>query len=390
MPSARALTTATLLALAACGSEPEGGAPADVAPAAATTQSASEAAVVSDWKPSPAEAELPSTLADEAARIRELLPRMEAQGLLPSVLDELQRLMSQMGDVPWLPVGGWGVSRGELTSFLRMSAPDDEGRVPALDRDDPDAPFASLVQASRELREQGITLVVLPVPKRLQIYPDRLPCLEPRADFAGVDAPWERLLLALAEAGVEVIDLQPDFLAAREDTTGEDDARLYLDYDPHWTPRAVDLAAGRVARRLLALEGCPPASDAGVRVRLERAPFQVYCRLEEGKGQVPLWFRRVEGRDGRPALATDPESPILVLGDSFVGQYREEASDLMRLVHARTGLRFDLVRKDGGAMTVWGDLGRRAELSGKRIVLWVLNGGALGADRVQRLRAEDR
>jgi len=327
---------------------------------------------------------LPATSpAEEAARARATLARMEREGWHEPVLAEVRKLHDGLADGEWVELGGWGLSRLELANYLRMSAPDETGRVLAEDLEREDHPVTVLAEHARSLAARGIRLVVVPIPKRLQVYPDRLPGLAPTADFAGADVPWERLLVALLEAGVEVIDLLPDFLAARHDDSGQDDPRLYLDYDPHWTPRAAELCAERIAERIRAFAGLALEDvRADVEVRREQGTFHVVCPLREGRADVPVWYRRVLSPDGRPSLASDPESEILVLGDSYATLYRDQASDLVRLIHARTGLRMDVVRREGGADGVWGDLKRRGDLSGKRLLVWILNAGAMGGTRL--------
>ena len=325
----------------------------------------------------------PASSGDEATRVRAALARMEREGWHEPVLAGVRKLHDGLADGEWVELGGWGLSRLELANYLRMSAPDEAGCVLAEDLQRAGHPVTVLAEHTRALAQRGIRLVVVPIPKRLQVYPDRLPGLAPEEDFAGADVPWERLVLALLEAGVEVIDLLPDFLAARHDDSGQDDPRLYLDYDPHWTPRAAELAAERIAARILeAAGGATEGPDPELVVRRERGTFRVVCPLREGRGDVPVWYRRVLTRDGRPSLAVDPESEILLLGDSYATLYRDEASDLVRLIHARTGLRMDVVRREGGADGVWGDLKRRGDLSGKRLLVWILNAGAMGGPRL--------
>lgn len=184
-------------------------------------------------------------------------------------------------DESWSQLSGWGIRAIELWTYLTMSGPDEDGAVLALDVQRAGHPVQVLSALTRDLAARGVTLVVVPVPKRLQVYPDRLPGIAPVEDFAGADVPWATLIVSLLEAGVQVIDLLPDFLAARYDESGEDDRLLYLEYVPR----------SRGTRRA----------------------------------------------------------------------------------------------RSGGAETVWDDLERRGDGSGKRIFVWLFNAGAMGGTRLRKL-----
>ena len=118
-------------------------------------------------------------------------------------------------------------------------------------------PVAAIVDFRDQLAAHGIRLVVMPVPNKESVYPDRLTSrAEPRR---GVLAPRTRDLLdTLRAANVEVIDLFKEFGEARQQTGVAFQAPLYLAQDTHWSPAGVDLAAKAVARRLMELGWVQP------------------------------------------------------------------------------------------------------------------------------------
>src|ERR1035441_7006634 len=115
-----------------------------------------------------------------------------------------------------------------------------------------------------QLKERGITLVVMPVPGKPSVYPDLVTW---RA--AGMErqfrSPTLELLDALQRQGVATVDLFTTFRAARESIrltkmAGE----LYLAHDTHWTPLGAQTAAQAVATKLRVMNLA--TGDAGVRI----------------------------------------------------------------------------------------------------------------------------
>ena len=328
-----------------------------------------------------------------ATTLRANVARMDAQGLENPVLQALTGLHDRYAEEDWIPFDDWGLGLGEVRNYLRLSAPDAQGRVFALHAAAPEHPLHALARATGELDARRIRLIVVPIPKRLQVYPDRLPEIEPRDDFVGADVAYERLMLRLTEAGIEVIDLLPAFVAERYDRSGTDDELLYLDYDAHWTPRGTALAADLIAERIRELEWFVPGPlIEGVHYRetVEQGTRAVSCPLPEGNGEVPLWYRRVQTPRGRALTPHDPESPILLLGDSFATWYREESSDLIRLLHARLGWRIDAITHEGAAGTIWNEVDERGGLEGKRVLVWTFAAGALSGGRMQEIDPDRR
>lgn len=225
---------------------------------------------------------------------------------------------------------------------------------------------------ARELEARGVALFVVLVPLRLQVYPEWVPGMTIEGDFAGAGVEYTRLLLELSEAGVEVIDLLPTFAVARDEPSREADRHVLLRHNHHWTPRGMALAADVIAERALALTGLEqgPAKEG--------VDFSVQRHLDEVanvriKRPEPVWLQsvvRADGKSGAHALAR--ESPILLIGDSFVRYYEEEHSDLASHLYARTGHRIDRIFNQGSGLGVWKSLARRRDgVAGKRLVVWL-------------------
>jgi len=99
-------------------------------------------------------------------------------------------------------------------------------------------PLSVIVDFHQQLQAAGVELLVVPVPVKATLYPERL--------WAGADAfslpnnpGFGDFVAELEEAGIGVLDLAPALLAAKRQG-----ASLFLPRDTHWTPEAVVGSAG--------------------------------------------------------------------------------------------------------------------------------------------------
>lgn len=278
----------------------------------------------------------------------------------------------------------------------------------------------TIVRFRDQLRERGIDLVVMPVPGKPAVYPDRF---RPRS--AGpppaLESPTRQLLDALEREGVPAVDLLAMFQAARGSGGSSDAAPpLYLERDTHWTPAGARLAARAAAQRLRELGAAPAASrqfqtDQATVQRwgdlLDLMPVRGIRDACEPETVVAEQVRDadlgllVPSASDRPGTCRFPgqSATVLVLGDSFcrIYQYAEPASldarpsiGPARAGHAGSergrrpllpgsagfishlalalGAPVDAIVSDGGAST---DVRRRLStdreiLEGKRVVIW--------------------
>jgi hypothetical protein len=268
-----------------------------------------------------------------------------------------------------------------------------------------------------QLKERNITLVVMPVPGKPSVYPDRVTgrAVGSERQFR---SPTLALLDGLQRQGVVTVDLFAAFQTARENggltkNTGE----LYLARDTHWTPRGAQLAAQTVAAKLAAMSLAPATKKEfrtqGVAVtrwsdildmmqipglRGTFAPETVLCEQVLDPALGPM----VPGASDRPGTYCYPgqQAAVLVLGDSFcriyqypepqslgempatAGTARPAESGAKRLLPGSAGFishlalalksPVDAIVSDGGAAT---DVRRKLStnpeiLEGKRVVVW--------------------
>lgn len=241
-------------------------------------------------------------------------------------------------------------------------------------------PLTAIVDFHRQLRTAGVELLLVPVPVKPTLYPERL---WPGADPHGLptNRGFSAFVAALERAGVQVIDLAPALLRAKREGLG-----LFLPRDTHWTPEAMALAARTVATKVEALPFWPTLAAAAEPFDHRQIAFAGHGDLY-GMLAYAAW-----GRRARPmrfvleqVIATprgqgprDESSPVLLLGDSFTNVF---SSGTLALGHsggfgeqlaARLGLPLDVIAMPaGGANRSREALALRPQpLRGKRLVIW--------------------
>jgi SGNH hydrolase-like domain, acetyltransferase AlgX len=254
-------------------------------------------------------------------------------------------------------------------------------------------PLPVIVQWKKRLAEHGVDFLFVPVPTKEEVFPDKL-ARNPAdqaigARFVGkVVNPFERkLLLDLADKGVETIDLLPTFLRERATPSGaptRSTPPLFQAQDTHWTSRGIELAAQQIAARVRQYPWYGELARHRKKYALRDAPFSrhgdLHSRLPESDkaGYPPenLVGSQVLGADG-VAYDDDPDSPIVVLGDSFTGVFELmdcEHAGISAHIAAQIGYPADLVMSYGGGPNVRQKLLRRGPkaLDTKKLVIWMM------------------
>lgn len=329
----------------------------------------------------------PSGEADRrAARLRgdlaawtEVRRRIESAGASSTTLEALGELLAASAPTDkWLELEGWALTRPFVEAYLAWNEPlGGEPAYRSLDFTDPEHAYHHVTRYARTLEENGVDFLLVVVPTRLHIYPDRMPGREGSDPFPGEGPGDVSFLRALVEAGVEVLDLWTPFCEARHGNAPEQDQLLHHDYDVHWTPRGVGLAADLIAERIRQypwFEQGDHFPGEGMTLVRERKLWSYEGSTYPGYEPVEVVFDRVLGVDGEAARIKDRESPILVMGDSFVQYARREGASLLHLLLARLGHRLDVILAKGGRGIEWVTLDRRRDnLAGKRLVVWTVS-----------------
>ena len=241
-------------------------------------------------------------------------------------------------------------------------------------------PLPAIVGFRDALAARGIHLLVVPAPNKESVYPDKLTRRVPAGQ--GVISPATQDVLArLQSAGVECVNLFRVYAEARANADVLQRPPLYLAQDSHWSPAGVELAVAAVARRLVERgwvkpgatdyeERPAPVGRVGDVLRMLQVPWLERCAVPEHVACV-----QVVRQDNAQAYQDNPNSTVLVLGDSFLRIYeQDEPGSAGFIAHLAKELKQPVTSlvSDGGASTlVRQELYRRPGLlKNKQVVVW--------------------
>ena len=244
-------------------------------------------------------------------------------------------------------------------------------------------PVRAIVGFKEQLAARGIELIVLPVPVKAAIHPEKLsarlaePPGQPLANRS-----WPAFAAALREKGVRIFDARP--ILARY---AADNGDAYLATDTHWLPGAMAEVAAELAR-LIREEMPELEGDAAFRLEPQKVAGQGdIARMLTLPREASLFADQEvlthQVTNGQQEFwQPDRSSPVLLLGDSFANIYSSDglgwgkgsgfAEQLSHLLRQPVDL---LARNDSGAYVtremLAGELARgRDRLAGKRLVIW--------------------
>jgi hypothetical protein len=265
----------------------------------------------------------------------------------------------------------WLFFRGDLSYLLSG-----ELRGKPEERD----PYPAIVHFRDQLRRKGIDLLVAFIPTKGEVYPEKLSANAPGGARPYVAPYCRKLMSDLADAGVEMVDLLPAFIDARD----ADPDLLYQRCDTHWTNRGARLAASLIAERVQAypwyatLDAKPAAYSTKEATFKRRGDICEMLAADEKRRFPPeeLTALQVLGPGGA-LYEDDEESPIVVLGDSFTGVFEFEDckhAGLTAHMARELGVPIDLVMAQGSGPTIRGQFVRRGaeEIAKKKLVVWTV------------------
>jgi len=228
------------------------------------------------------------------------------------------------------------------------------------------------------LKQRNIDLIFVPVPKMVEVYPDRVVGHVPPDRIV---APHIRkMVLDLLRADVEVVDLLPAFLKARE----QDREPLYLPSDTHWSDRAQQIAAEEIASRLKRYPFVKTALAKPPLYKVEpgSTPFQgcLWGELTDVDrraigGAVNMHVSRVRKVSDGTTVAPVDMSSIVVMGDSYTDYFQGivPGSGISALIAKAANQPVSMVTAAGGTTEPVKDLVRNPELLGTaKVVIWII------------------
>ena len=307
-----------------------------------------------------------------------------AETPIPSASDKFQQSLTtaldKAGASPSMTISGvdgWLFLDKELR---HLCAPRFWSEIPAVTADSND-PLPAILDFKEQLDKAGIELLLVPVPTKAAIYPDKLMSGNPAppdvpADLVKNDRDFYKLL---ESRGIKVLDLTETFLNARN--AGSPD--LYCKTDTHWAPPGIQLASKTIAERF---KDAPwVITQPKVKTQALDVPLEIHGDLASSlvpplKETEPLTscFIGLAASSGRAPLPNAKDSPIILLGDSHNlvfhsgGDMHAVGSGLSDQLSHELGFPLDVVAVMGsGATSARRNLARRkATLTGRRLLIW--------------------
>jgi alginate O-acetyltransferase complex protein AlgJ len=300
----------------------------------------------------------------------------------PATLDGLLRFGAAGSEEAYIGKDGWLFYRPDVDALLRPDrASDDAARGVAS--------FAA------DLADRGIRLIVVPVPGKASIHPEKLSPDGIVFEAPPVSSVLSKLPAKVASAwrqqrqstpSVEPLVLDPTLLLwERKRANGEEQ---FLHTDSHWTPGAMHSVARLIADALSDVVRGRSGQNADVEPRDISAVGDTAQMLDLPSSSPFLSPQAVQIEEvcGADASSWQPDrkSPILILGDSYTNIYsmRElgwgESAGLAEQLSRRLGFDVDkLARNDAGARSaremLAAEMARNPDwLESKKVVVWVM------------------
>jgi alginate O-acetyltransferase complex protein AlgJ len=223
------------------------------------------------------------------------------------------------------------------------------------------------------------------VPNKSDVYFDRLPADNTPKDLYEIVNPYARKFLRdLQNAGVEVIDLLPAFLAAKKEDAKDKEA-VYQRHDTHWTDRGLEIAAQLISDRIKQYAWYPNVVKSAVKFSIKDTTFMRQGDLVDKLAEadktafpaVEIAAKQVHNPDGTLYKGANPDSPVMLIGDSFTGVFELvdcKAAGVGAHVSALTGIPLDIVTSWGGGPLVRDKFyrARKNVLDKKRVVIYMM------------------
>ena len=276
-------------------------------------------------------------------------------------------------------VDGWLFLRAELR-FLTLGkfSGAEAAKVSRSGKPDIADPIPAILDFRDQLKQRGIELVLMPVPAKAAIYPEKI---LPEAATSGEEAApaLQAFYEELRAAGVDVLDLTRVFRENR----GHEKGPVFCRTDTHWSGVGCFLAAQAVAEHLRAKL---PAHVSGKTYSTEWRKVAINGDLPvllppatPKPPQEEIAVRAVSEKGNGASVVQDLNSPLLVLGDSHTLVFHDfltEKSGLIDQLAAELGFAPDLIGTRGSGATavrvsLYRDSARNPEyLAKKKVVLW--------------------
>ncbi len=250
------------------------------------------------------------------------------QYLLPRAQNFLTGIFKAGNEQAYVGVPGWLFYRPEVDyctgkgflnkDSLKLRARSGDSSTEAIRPD----PRAAILDFRDKLKARGIELIVMPIPVKPMIQPDKL---SPRYS-AGADViqnpSYNEFVSEMTAKGVRILDVSADLIAQKKSLNRPQ----YLETDTHWTAEAMECAAKSLAtyiqqEKLLAAgveadyqRGNKDITNLGDIAEMLKLPADQNIYKKQTLTINPI-------TKGSESWVPDKSSDVIVMGDSFFNIY---------------------------------------------------------------------
>ncbi len=202
-------------------------------------------------------------------------------------------------------------------------------------------PIPFLVQFHELLKARGIDLLLVPIPAKTSIYPDKV-----AAQFeVGTPYPTKPFFDEIAEAGISVLDLEPVFQAER--AAGN---KMHCEQDAHYSPYACQVISQLIVDRIRDAdwfqaqprEAFLRSAPQDLVIVGDQVPAELRSKLTE---VLPVRYCGIDQGGRLTPVEPSDDSLILLLGDSHTLVFQEGSS---RGMHSKGAGLLDNLQVDCG------------------------------------------
>lgn len=241
-------------------------------------------------------------------------------------------------------------------------------------------PVPAIVDFNNQLKALDIELLLVPIPPKAMIYPEKLSSDFGKAEGEAIYDNYKKFFSILKKNGVEVVDVAPQLLKAKEEK------QLYCVTDTHYSGEGLRVVAEQVLQPILAKSwySSMPKKEYGVDGKNVTIQGDLAAMAKPEKGSEELSLLFVTDKETNSSVKMDASSPVLLLGDSHTlvfsvgGDLHAKGAGLADHLTAGLGFPIDLLGVRGsGATPARIKLYQKAKrdkqyLAGKKVVVWCL------------------
>lgn len=241
-------------------------------------------------------------------------------------------------------------------------------------------PVPAIVDFNNQLKDLDIELLLVPIPPKVMIYPEKLSSDFGIAEGEAIYENYKEFFSLLKKNGVEVVDVAPQLLRAKEEK------QLYCATDTHYSGEGLQVVAEQILQPILSRSwySSIPKKEYGLDEKKVTIQGDLASMADPKKGSEELSLLFVTDKETNSSVKMGASSPVLLLGDSHTlvfsvgGDLHAKGAGLADHLTAGLGFPVDLLGVRGsGATPARIKLYQKAKrdkqyLAGKKVVVWCL------------------